>query len=419
MAEPAVIVSFGTGSAAANLAGISGNPRRPEDSYRNWRALFNAGIVTGFGGGGVVTNSTTSAHFFYVGGTGSTATQADFRAIIASDLDVGGLSGQALVKIGAEGLTWATFGTGNGSVFSVALSLPTIFTVSGSPVTTTGTLTGALATQSSNTLFAGPATGSATTPTFRRMVSFDAATGGSVGQALMLSNTSTGLMGWTNLGTGNGTVLSVGLSLPNLFIVTNSPVTTSGTLTGTLATQSANTFFSGPSSGSAASPTFRLLAAADIPSKVLFNHFTDAPNSTTAETDLYSDSIAAGQLATNGDKLEGECGGVFVSSGTATREVRIYFGGTMIFDTGALTLSLSSAWTSYVTIIRVSASVVRYMVSFTTEGAALAAYTAVGEVAGLTLANAQVMKITGQAAGIGAASSDIVAKMGYVEYKTA
>lgn len=153
--------------------------------------------------------------------------------------------------------------------------------------------------------------------------------------------------------------------------------------------------------------------------KSLFDHFADVGNIGTGEDDLYSDTIAAAQLANNGEKLEAEYGGIFVSSATATREIKIYFGGTLIFDTGALTLSLSSVWTAYVTIIRVSASVVRCMVSFTTEGAALAAYTSYTEVAGLTLANTQVLKITSEAAGVGAATNDIVAKMAVVEWKAA
>ena len=64
---------------------------------------------------------------------------------------------------------------------------------------------------------------------------------------------------------GGGTVTSVGLSLPNIFTVSNSPVTSSGTLTGTLATQNANIIFAGPSSGGAAAPAFRSLVALDIP----------------------------------------------------------------------------------------------------------------------------------------------------------
>jgi hypothetical protein len=148
----------------------------------------------------------------------------------------------------------------------------------------------------------------------------------------------------------------------------------------------------------------------------LFDHFANQGNVTTGETDLYSDTISAGKLATNGDKLEAEYGGTFVSSGTATREIKIYFGGTMIFDTGTLTVSLAAAWTTYITIIRVSATVIRYMVSLTTEGAALAAYTAVGELTGLTLSNTNVLKITGQAGGVGAATNDIVAKLASVVY---
>lgn len=67
-------------------------------------------------------------------------------------------------------------------------------------------------------------------------------------------------------GGGSGTVTSVGLALPSsILTVSGSPVTTSGTLTGTLATQSANTVLAGPGSGTAAAPTFRALTSADLP----------------------------------------------------------------------------------------------------------------------------------------------------------
>lgn len=63
---------------------------------------------------------------------------------------------------------------GTGSVTSVALALPvSVFTVSGSPVTTSGTLTGSFTTQSANTIFAGPTTGAAAVPTFRSLVAAD------------------------------------------------------------------------------------------------------------------------------------------------------------------------------------------------------------------------------------------------------
>lgn len=156
-------------------------------------------------------------------------------------------------------------------------------------------------------------------------------------------------------------------------------------------------------------------------SPVLFDHAADAGNVTTGETDLYSDTIAAGQLADDGgDKVSATYGGVFVSSATATRRVRLYFAGTMIFDTGALTLSLSSGWVLTCLVIRVSQTVARYAVDLTTQGAALAAYTAVGELTGLDLdANTSVLKVTGQAGGVGAATNDIVAKLGTVLFTPA
>lgn len=79
----------------------------------------------------------------------------------------------------------------------------------------------------------------------------------------------TGTPSSTTVFRGDGTwatyVSSVGLSLPSIFSVSGSPVTGSGTLTASLATQSANRVWAGPSSGSAAAPTFRALAVADLP----------------------------------------------------------------------------------------------------------------------------------------------------------
>lgn len=64
---------------------------------------------------------------------------------------------------------------------------------------------------------------------------------------------------------GSGSVTSVGLSMPAEFSVSGSPVTGSGTITVTKANESANRVFAGPTTGSAAAPTFRALVAADIP----------------------------------------------------------------------------------------------------------------------------------------------------------
>lgn len=64
-------------------------------------------------------------------------------------------------------------GGGSGTVESVALTAPNIFSVSGSPVETTGTLALSLANQNANIVFAGPNTGAAAAPTFRALVAAD------------------------------------------------------------------------------------------------------------------------------------------------------------------------------------------------------------------------------------------------------
>ncbi len=66
-------------------------------------------------------------------------------------------------------------------------------------------------------------------------------------------------------GGGAGTVTSVALTLPSLFSVTGSPVTSDGTLIADLATQAANQVFAGPTTGADDTPAFRALVAADIP----------------------------------------------------------------------------------------------------------------------------------------------------------
>lgn len=230
------------------------------------------------------------------------------------------------ITIAAGVLT--SVGAGSGTVTSVGLSLPGEFSITGSPVTTSGTLTGAWANETANKVFAGPTTGSPGTPTFRTIVPADlplatstafgvmkpdnttitisagiissiggasganpTATGGptvvnGVATTFMRSDAapaiqlgsasqkgllqvdgttitaSSGIISTVN----SGTVTSVGLSAPAEFTVSGSPVTGSGTLTLAKANETANTVWAGPTTGSAAQPTFRALVAADIPS---------------------------------------------------------------------------------------------------------------------------------------------------------
>ena len=235
----------------------------------------------------------------------STTTQAAHQVLAGPITGTAAPTFRSLVSTDIPALPYGT-----GTVTSVALALPSIMSVSGSPVTTTGTLTGTLTTQAANSLFAGPISGVGATPTFRALTTADIAglgvgtvtsvgmtvpsilsvtpstitTSGSFALSLTTESANQIFAGPSSgaaatptfrsltsadipaLPYGTGTVTSVGLSLPSIFNVTGSPVTTSGTLSATLATETANYVFAGPTSGAASAPSFRALVSSDIPS---------------------------------------------------------------------------------------------------------------------------------------------------------
>jgi len=117
-------------------------------------------------------------------------------------------------------------------------------------------------------------------------------------------------------GGGSGTVTSVGLSLPpGLFSVTGSPVTTTGNITATLATQSANIVWAGPTTGVAAAPAFRSLVVADLP---LLTGYTSAAG-TVAATDTIVTAI--GKL--NGNDAAKATAGAITGSGLTMATARL------------------------------------------------------------------------------------------------
>lgn len=135
-------------------------------------AATNAGVV-------VPVNAEVS--FF-----SSSATQwFTMDSVLSAGTAISVTQGNGIITVANTGVTSAVAGTGisvsgatgavtisNTGVTSVALSLPSFLTVSGSPVTTTGTLTATLASQTANTVFIAP-NGSAGAPTFRALLQAD------------------------------------------------------------------------------------------------------------------------------------------------------------------------------------------------------------------------------------------------------
>ena len=174
--------------------------------------------------------------------------------------------------------------------------------VSTGPLTaSSGNITLTLVADAANTVLAGPTTGSSAVPTFRSLVAADipiidltsGVTGtlpvtlGGTGLAtlpqydLIMSNGTSAFSGITPSATSGWLLESNGPSAAPSFtapifssqitgdgtVISTGPLTaSSGNITLTLVSDAANTVFAGPATGSSASPTFRSLVAADIPS---------------------------------------------------------------------------------------------------------------------------------------------------------
>lgn len=178
----------------------------------------------------------------------------DRRALILGS----GLS----ADFGSNTLTLNVTGQNAGTVTSVGLSAPSWLTVGSTPVTTAGTISLTATNQSANTLLMGPSGGAAAASAFRKLLAVDLPI--SAGSGITLSTDATGGLNIASSG-GSGSVTSVGLALPtDTFTITNSPVTGTGTLTGSYASQAANAFLGGPSGGFG-TPLWRKLVGLDLP----------------------------------------------------------------------------------------------------------------------------------------------------------
>lgn len=160
-------------------------------------------------------------------------------------------------------------------------------------------------------------------------------------------------------------------------------------------------------------------AVASVP-KTLFDHYADVGNVSTdsTEDDLYSDTVAADQLSANGQKLLEVEHLTLVGSATANRQVKKYFAGTLIYDTGSLSsLTTTAKLTLTTTIIRVSNTTVRCVVTAATTSIVSLPASDYTEIGSLDLAaNTSVLKTTAIADSTGAAADDIVNTMATIQW---
>lgn len=153
----------------------------------------------------------------------------------------------------------------------------------------------------------------------------------------------------------------------------------------------------------------------------IFDHFADGASTHTDGTEdtLYTDTLVANAFIVAGDSLVVRYIVQFVGSATATRRVRIYFAGVAIFDSGTLTIGATGGTVVYdVLVTEKTSTTCRALVEQRAYGSAAlladqsATYTSEATLTGLTLTGTNIVKITGVAAGTGAASGDLAAVMG-------
>lgn len=148
---------------------------------------------------------------------------------------------------------------------------------------------------------------------------------------------------------------------------------------------------------------------------VIKDFYADANNTSTTETDLYTYTTKANTLKRNGEKLTAYYSGTF-NDVTATCQLKVLFGGTTIFDSGAITVGSTGAWAVDVKMIRTASTTVRSTVTMTTGTATTMVYCTETDLTGLTLSGTNIFKITGTAGGASGGSSDITGKMGAINW---
>lgn len=263
-------------------------------------------IINASGGGSsafsALTGGTNTAAAMVIG-TGASLTTSGTGTNAATS--VGGItvsgtpsSGQVLTATGSGAANWQTPATG-GTVTSVALALPTIFTVSGSPVTGSGTLTGTLATQAANTGFYGPASGPAAAPTFRALVSADLPVGSSSQIGGLKCGTGTTCTTGTISSTPAFSALTTGTNTSATMTVgTGASIVPSGTgaiqATSIASTIAAGTNISITGSGTTASPYN--ISSTSVSGVASFNGRTGTVVPTSAD---YSFSLISGTATTS------------------------------------------------------------------------------------------------------------------------
>lgn len=134
----------------------------------------------------------------------------------------------------------------------------------------------------------------------------------------------------------------------------------------------------------------------------LFLSTAQQGNTAITETDLTSFSVPASTLNTNGDAFSYSYTGTFAAT-VNTKQLKVKFGATTVFDSGALAITSANSWTISGMCIRTGSATQKCSTYMNTSSGTLSAYASYATAAE-TLSGAVTLKLTGTAVG----ASDIV-----------
>jgi hypothetical protein len=187
---------------------------------------------------------------------------------------------------------WNNFGSGDGTVTSINVSSASSgLSFTGGPITSSGSIT----LIGVPTLAANLQGGAANRIVYQTNTDTTSFIDAPTVNGTYLQWTGSQFI-WSGI-VGTGTVTSVGLSLPADFVVSGSPVTSSGTLAAAWASQSANLVFASPN-GVSGTPGFRAIVAADVPT--LNQNTTGQAGSVTNSVTFNSSGGASPGISFNG-----------------------------------------------------------------------------------------------------------------------
>jgi hypothetical protein len=157
--------------------------------------------------------------------------------------------------------------------------------------------------------------------------------------------------------------------------------------------------------------------ASDVPLQ-LKDFYKDVNTIGTSETDLLTYTVASNRLNAIGEKLIAIYSGT-MNDITASSQLKVYFAGILIADTGALTMTTTEDWIINVSIIRTDSTNARAIVSVLTPKTSTSAYSKYTSLTGLNFTGTNILKITGTAGGSTGGSNDITATYGNIIWKPA